>query len=57
MPFGSLMRTPYSEFPEYHTSADNLDFVKKENLENSFLKFPSIIDYLSVHIIANTQIH
>ena len=46
MPFGSLMRTPYSDFPEYHTSADNLDFVKKENLENSFLKFLSIISEL-----------
>jgi len=40
------MRTPYSDFPEYHTSADNLDFVKKENLENSFLKFLSIISEL-----------
>ena len=46
LPFGSLMRTPYFDFPEYHTSADNLDFVKKENLENSFLKFLSIISEL-----------
>ena len=32
MEFGSFMRTPYSEFPEYHTSDDNLDFIKKEQL-------------------------
>jgi len=33
---GCFMRTPYSEYPEYHTSADNLDFVKAESLADSF---------------------
>jgi aminopeptidase-like protein len=32
---GSIMRTPCGRFPEYHTSADNLDFVKAEALEAS----------------------
>src|SRR5262249_47047993 len=27
LPVGCLMRTPHGQFPEYHTSADNLDFV------------------------------
>jgi aminopeptidase-like protein len=27
LPVGCLMRTPHGRFPEYHTSADNLDFV------------------------------
>jgi aminopeptidase-like protein len=27
LPVGCLMRTPHSEYPEYHTSADNLEFV------------------------------
>jgi len=32
------MRTPFGQFPEYHTSADNLQFVKPDCLEDSFLK-------------------
>jgi len=30
--FGSFMRTPYSEFPEYHTSEDTLDFIDPDKL-------------------------
>ena len=37
------MKTPYGKFPEYHTSADNLQFIKKESLTDSFLKYLSII--------------
>jgi len=29
---GRLSRAPHGEFPEYHTSADNLDFVSAESL-------------------------
>src|SRR4030042_3295105 len=32
LPVGCLMRTPHSRYPEYHTSADNLDFVKPQRL-------------------------
>ncbi len=32
LPVGCLMRTPHGQFPEYHTSADNLSFVKPEAL-------------------------
>ena len=35
LPVGRLSRTPHGEFPEYHTSADNLDFVKPEKLAQS----------------------
>ena len=34
--FGRLSRTPHGTFPEYHTSADNLDFVHPEKLSESF---------------------
>lgn len=35
LPVGCLMRTPHGRFPEYHTSADNLDLVRPEALADS----------------------
>lgn len=36
LPVGCLMRSPHGEFPEYHTSADNLDVISPETLAESF---------------------
>jgi len=41
---GNLSRTPHGRFPEYHTSADDLDFVKSESLSDSFSKYNQIIN-------------
>jgi aminopeptidase-like protein len=43
LPMGCLMRTPHGRFPEYHTSADNLDFVQPSSLSDSFNKFAEIL--------------
>lgn len=43
LPVGCLMRTPHGRYPEYHTSADNLDFVQPLSLADSFSKCLSII--------------
>ena len=43
LPVGSLMRTPYGRFPEYHTSADNLEFIKAEYLADSFERYMKAI--------------
>jgi len=41
---GNLSRTPHGRFQEYHTSADNLDFVKAEKLADSYFKYLAIIN-------------
>lgn len=46
LPVGCLMRTPHGQFPEYHTSADNLDFVKPENLAISFSTYLAVLNIL-----------
>jgi len=46
LPVGCLMRTPHGCFPEYHTSADNLDFVQPEHLAESFTRCREIVELL-----------
>lgn len=46
LPIGCFMRTPHSQYPEYHTSADNLDFVRPESLARSLAHCESVIDIL-----------
>ena len=38
LPVGCLTRTPHGHFPEYHTSADNLNFVQPACLADSLSK-------------------
>lgn len=46
LPVGNLTRTPYGEYPEYHTSADNLDFVRPEALADSFDVYSRVVEVL-----------
>lgn len=46
LPVGCLMRTPHGEYPEYHTSADNLDFVKADALAGSLALYLEVIEAL-----------
>ncbi len=46
LPVGRLTRTPNGEFPEYHTSADNLEFVKPDKLGESFELYKKIIEII-----------
>ncbi len=36
LPVGCLNRTQHGKFPEYHTSADNLEFIASASLEDTF---------------------
>ena len=43
---GCLMRSVWGTFPEYHTSADNLDFIKPLQLAESLRACAAIVDIL-----------
>lgn len=46
LPVGNICRIPFGQYPEYHTSADNLDFISAKALEDSYELFLKIFDYL-----------
>jgi aminopeptidase-like protein len=46
LPIGCLMRSVWGEFPEYHTSADDLDFVSPAALARTLNVCTSIIDVI-----------
>ncbi len=46
LPVGCLMRSRHGEFPEYHTSADNLSFVRPESMADSLAKCLSVVEIL-----------
>jgi aminopeptidase-like protein len=54
LPVGCLTRTPHAEFPEYHTSADNLDFIAPGNLAESLTTLLDLVFILeNNHTYAN----
>ena len=46
LPMGCLMRSVWGTFPEYHTSADNLEFIRPGRLADSLHVCLSILDVL-----------
>jgi aminopeptidase-like protein len=46
LPVGCLMRSLPGEYPEYHSSADNLEFVRPEHLADSWAICTAIVDLL-----------
>jgi aminopeptidase-like protein len=46
LPVGALTRTPWGRYPEYHTSDDDLDFVRPEHLERSLAVLRAVVDEL-----------
>jgi aminopeptidase-like protein len=46
LPVGSLMRGRHGQFPEYHTSADDLAFVSADRLAESWTVVRDVVDLL-----------
>ncbi len=46
LPVGALSRTPHGRFPQYHSSADDLDFVRPEHLAGSLDLCLTVLDVL-----------
>jgi aminopeptidase-like protein len=46
LPVGCLMRTPNGKYPQYHTSADDLDFVTAPALAESVRRLLSVVEVL-----------
>src|SRR5262245_44563057 len=46
LPVGLFQRSKFGAFPEYHTSADNLDFISPAHLESSYAMIAGLIAVL-----------
>jgi aminopeptidase-like protein len=49
LPVGSLTRTPWGRYPQYHTSADDLGFLQPESLAGSLAAYLSVADVLEAN--------
>ncbi|MFN8445479.1 MAG: DUF4910 domain-containing protein [Caldilineaceae bacterium] len=56
MPVGSLTRTPHGRFAQYHTSADNLDFVKPQFLAHSYETYLAVFQSLEERSRLSSQL-
>jgi aminopeptidase-like protein len=55
LPVGCLMRSPHGQYAEYHTSADNLEFVQPWALADSLAKCVGAIDVLEYNRVYVNQ--
>lgn len=56
LPVGLFQRSQFGTFPEYHTSGDNLDFIRPEHLASSYRTICAAIDVIeNDRRLRNTQ--
>ena len=56
LPFCGFSRSKYFEFKEYHTDKDNLSYISKKGLDNSFDVMKTIIDAFENCFLPKTKI-
>jgi aminopeptidase-like protein len=49
LPIGSLMRSMYGKYPEYHTSLDNLDLISPEGLQGGLFMLQNAVHILETN--------
>jgi aminopeptidase-like protein len=50
LPVASVMKSKYHDYPEYHTSLDDLDFVRPEHMQSSFGIYVDILQTLEANL-------
>ena len=55
LPVGCLMRTPNGEYPEYHTSADNLSLLRPESLDHSLAVLRRIVAVIEGDVVYRSR--
>jgi aminopeptidase-like protein len=55
LPVGCLMRTPNGEYPEYHSSADNLSLLRPESLAHSLAVLRRIVAVIEGDAICRSR--
>jgi aminopeptidase-like protein len=56
LPVASVMKSKYHDYPEYHTSLDDLDFVRPEHMQSSFDTYRDIIRTIEANRVYRTTV-
>lgn len=56
LPIATIMRSKYGEYPEYHTSLDNLNLVSVTGLEGGFTALKRAIEIIENNVLVNSTI-